>query len=95
MRTLRQTYLFSLSAAAMTLAATWASATDILSQDETGHVLTITTSAGPQPVQIASKEDLIGICEGCIIALENGQAVEAKPDDMVFIVDGVLSIHED
>lgn len=95
MRTLRQTYLFSLSAAAMSLAATFASATDVLSQDAVGHVLTVTTSAGPQAVQIASKEDLIGICEGCIITLENGQAVEAKADDLVFIVDGVLSIHED
>lgn len=89
--------LFSLLAA-MALALTFgpAHAVDILSQDEAGHMLKLTMKDGTEmTVEIAAKGELRPICEdgGCRITLEDGQFVDAKSEDIVFIDGGKIEVY--
>ncbi|MDH5488461.1 MAG: hypothetical protein OEX17_00865 [Rhodospirillaceae bacterium] len=69
-----------------------ASATDLLSQSENEHALTITTNEGSKTIQIAAKGDIRSICEGCTISLPDGKAedgtlVEAGKGDIIFLTE--------
>lgn len=91
---MRYAFLSVLTLSAATFVAANAGATDLLSQDEVSHTVTITTKDGQKVVEIAPKGDLRNLCEGCNIALEDGQSVEAGNGDIVSIVDGRLAVEE-
>lgn len=83
------------ASATVMLSFTAAQATDVLSQDDKAHNLTVTSKEGKKVVQIAAKGEARNICDGCTIMLENGQSVEPKAGDIVFLNKGELSIYED
>jgi len=93
---MRRTLITALVAcSAITLTFAGAQATDVLSQDAKPHVLTVTSANGQKTVEIAAKGDARNICEGCTIALENGQMVTPKAGDIVFLDKDALEIYED
>ena len=84
-----------MTAATVTLTVSGAQATDIFSQESTAHVLTLTTKTGAKTVEIAAKGEIRDVCDGCTIALKDGQTVEPTAGDIVFLVDGKLIVYED
>ena len=69
-------------------------ATDILSQDSAAYELTITEGDTERSVELAALGEIRDVCSGCTIALEDGQTVEAKANDIVAIIDGKLIADE-
>lgn len=84
------------ASATVMLSFTDAQAADLLSQSPQAHKLTVVTKDSKKVVEIAAKGEARNICNGCTIMLENGQAVEPKAGDIVFLNDkGELSIYAD
>lgn len=71
-----------------------AQATDILSHDIYAHVLTITEGGVERTLDIDAMGELRDVCNGCTIALEDGQTVTAKASDIVAIIEGKLIADE-
>ena len=68
-----------------------ANATDLQSQSENAHALSITMADGTKAmVEVAAKGEVAGVCEGCTISMENGTEaegtlVQAEKGDLVII----------
>lgn len=82
------------AATALLLSVSAASATDLLNQDTDVHVVTVTTAEGSDTIEIAPMSEMMDVCHGCTIALENGEPVDAMAADIIMIVDGAISIQE-
>ncbi|MCW8916779.1 MAG: hypothetical protein OQK24_13125 [Magnetovibrio sp.] len=67
-----------------------AQATDILSHDINPHILTIIEGETERSVDLDAMGELRDVCNGCTIALEDGQTVTAKATDTITIIDGKL-----
>ena len=81
--------------AAVLLAASNAQATDVLSKDDQGYELTVIFDSGTKTVAIGPKGDLRSVCsESCVIRMPDGQGVQVKESDIVFIIDGKISVYE-
>ncbi|HEY9163690.1 MAG TPA: hypothetical protein VIN57_03680 [Magnetovibrio sp.] len=82
------------AATALLLSVSAASATDLLNQDADAHMVTVTTAEGSDTIEIAPSSEVMDVCHGCTLALENGEPVDAMAADVVMIIDGALSIQE-
>lgn len=81
--------------AALLLAGSSAQATDVLSQDDQGYELTVILDSGAKTVAIGPKGDLRSVCsKSCVIRMPDGQSVQVKESDIVFIIDGKISVYE-
>jgi len=92
---MRRTYFAIGVSAAVSLMPALVSATDVMSRDSVPHTLTLITSSGTQALVLEPMADMRSVCEGCEITMVDGQSVSAKDDDIVFVENGELSIHED
>lgn len=82
-------------AAAVLLSADGAVATDVLSQDTQDYELRVVSSSGEKAITIGPKGDLRSVCsESCIIYMPDGQNVKVGHSDIVFIIDGKISVYE-
>ena len=93
---MNRTTLSLLAGLALTAPSWSAHATDVLSQDEAGHTLTLTMKDGSEAVmEIAPKGELRPICgdSGCRITMEDGQSVDAKGTDIVIIMGGKIEVY--
>lgn len=71
-----------------------AQATDVLSQEDVARVLTLTSKTETKTIEVPAKGEARNLCDGCIITMEDGQSVDAKPNNIVFLMDGKISIYE-
>lgn len=92
---MRHRFIVFCAATAAFFDAAGAAATDILSQDEQEYELTVVSDGGETKVVIAPKGDLRSVCsESCVVHMPDGQNVKAGPNDILFIMDGKISLYE-
>ncbi|MDH5488462.1 MAG: hypothetical protein OEX17_00870 [Rhodospirillaceae bacterium] len=79
-----------------------AGATDIISHSENAHTLSITMADGTTAmVDVAAKGEVLDVCEGCTISMENGTEAEGtsvqaeKGDLVVLTAEDKLQINAD
>lgn len=83
-----------LASTTLALASVGANATDMFNQDDVSYIVSYSTPDGTKTVDLGPQGDLINLCEGCQVSLDDGQMIEAEPQDVVAIVEGKLSITE-
>lgn len=82
------------AATALLLSVSAASATDLINQDGDAYEVTLTSAMGSNTIEIAPASEMLDVCDGCAIALEGSESVDAKAADVIVIVDGALSAKE-
>jgi len=65
-------------------------ATDVQNLDQVGHVLNVTSGDETVSLQLEALSEREGVCDGCILALEDGQSLLAGSEDLISIIDGKL-----
>lgn len=86
--------IVTFAAAALLLSVSAASASDLINQDGNAYEVTITSATGSNTIEIAPASEIMDVCNGCSIALEGSESVDAKAADVIVIVDGALSVKE-
>jgi len=89
---MKNVYIFSAVLAA-TVSSIPVQAVDVVNRDQAAYTLIIQEGDNERELMIEDKGKESSICESCAISL-NEQNIEAEGDQIVTIMDGVLSVSE-
>lgn len=69
-----------------------ANAVDITNQDETSHLVVISTDSDDRELEIGAGETLQDVCAKCAIQVGDSDPLETEGNELVLIQDGVPTL---